>query len=532
MPTLIRFFSKTVTLFLLFICGFTGSVSAQTDDIMFVEYVDWTNGSGWAVKIFNPTGSSIDLSDYYLRIYRNGGTACTENEQLTGTLGSKQTVIVGNDAYCNNECTGSCGIAINTLGINGNEILELATVTCTIDLIGAKGVDLGSQDGWTVDGTTKATYRNTLTRNSNNGIRYTRSDGVAPHSWPTDRSNFLGWSVGSVHCLTNGYTLNVTVPNTATGVVLNFEDSIVCVGNSIRVSATPNADWEIVETGRTVTNASNLTFSEGAGTYTIIAKSLNCGGDDTCTIEVRDAGSINILGESTVCEGGSISFSTDIAGGNRWQNAIEGDTYVLDNITKDTSVIVENKTAGCGVAYDTMLITVVKKPTLPTERNYTVPVTMDSTIKIDRTSTYTFSRWTVNGMEWSSDEVDYTHPETLVVCSVVGESEECVDSTCVTYEPKLLVPPFVLFVPNVITPNDDKLNDVFHVYLEGGEVEEIAIYNRWGERLYEGAKDTAMWDGTFKNKKVPNGTYFFVGRVLNFSNQEVQNISGIVEVVR
>ena len=525
----IRYSSITLVL----ICGLFTTSLAQTDDLMFAEYVDWTSGSGWAVKVYNPTSSSIDLSDYYLRIYRNGASVYTENEQLTGTLAAKQTIIIGNDAYCDVECSGTCGITLTTLGINGNEILELATATCTIDLIGAKGVDLGSQDGWTVDGTSGATYRQTLTRRSNNGIRYVNSDGVAPYSWPVDRSNFLGWSVSSVRCLSNGFSLSVVVPGNSSSVTLNFEDSIICAGQSLVVRADQNVDWEILENGQTLSNRNSLNFSQQAGTYRVVARSLNCGGgSDTCTVVVRDGGSIDIFGETTVCEGGSLRFYTDIQGGNLWQNITTIDTFVLANIMTDVEVIVENATTGCGLAYDTIRVTVLKKPILPTERFYSIPMTGDSTIAIDRTSSYPYSRWTVNGSEWSGSSVDYMYPEELRVCAVVGPSEECIDSSCVTYFPKAIEPDFILYVPNVITPNGDDLNDIFRVYIEGGIVEELAVYNRWGERLYEGAKDTAMWDGKYKGEVVPNGTYFYVGNVRNLSNQDTQNISGIVEVIR
>lgn len=507
-------------------------VHAQTDDLMFVEYVDWTNGSGWAVKVYNPTNASIDLSDYYFRIYRNGANVFTENENLSGSLAAKQTVIIGNEEYCNQECSGSCGIVLSTLGINGNEILELATATCTIDLIGAKGVDLGSQNGWTVDGTTKATYRKTLTRRSDNGIRYTKSDGVAPYSWPSDRSNFTGWEVSAVRCLSNGFTLSVTVPSNSSPVSFNFEDSTICVGQTIVISAGQSVDWENLETGQTINNARNWTFSEAAGTYHIVGYSRGCGSNDTAIVRVRDAGSITIFGDVEVCEGEDLTFYTDRAGGNLWQSTTTVDTFTLTNVQSDTKVFVENRIAGCGLAYDTLSIQVLTKPLLPTVRNRSVAMSGDSTIDIDRTSAmYPYTEWTVNGAKWSAASVDYIHPETLLVCQIIGPSEGCVDSTCVSYEPEVMRPPFIVFIPNVITPNNDNLNDVFRIYVEGGEVEFLDIYNRWGERLYKGAVD-AEWNGKYHSKFVPNGTYFYVGSVRETGTNNLESISGTIEVIR
>ena len=60
-----------------------------------------------------------------------------------------------------------------------------------------------------------------------------------------------------------------------------------------------------------------------------------------------------------------------------------------------------------------------------------------------------------------------------------------------------------ILIPNVFTPNNDGINDVF---LENMNVHFIII-NRWGQKLYEG---TDGWDGTFEGKDVAAGTYFYV----------------------
>ena len=56
-------------------------------------------------------------------------------------------------------------------------------------------------------------------------------------------------------------------------------------------------------------------------------------------------------------------------------------------------------------------------------------------------------------------------------------------------------------IPNAFTPDNDGYNDIF---LKG---ENIEVYNRWGQLLYKGNQG---WDGTYKNRKVPSGTYFYI----------------------
>ncbi len=60
----------------------------------------------------------------------------------------------------------------------------------------------------------------------------------------------------------------------------------------------------------------------------------------------------------------------------------------------------------------------------------------------------------------------------------------------------------VLFVPNAFTPNNDGLNDEFH--LDGVGITElhfIKIYNRWGQKVYESNNFNGKWDGRINGKK-------------------------------
>ena len=59
--------------------------------------------------------------------------------------------------------------------------------------------------------------------------------------------------------------------------------------------------------------------------------------------------------------------------------------------------------------------------------------------------------------------------------------------------------PFV-FIPTAFTPNGDNLNDQLRV--EGNEIDEmyLAIYNRYGELVFEATDPSQTWDGTYKGQ--------------------------------
>ena len=62
-------------------------------------------------------------------------------------------------------------------------------------------------------------------------------------------------------------------------------------------------------------------------------------------------------------------------------------------------------------------------------------------------------------------------------------------------------PPYI-FVPNAFTPNNDGKND--NLYVRGRELNNIyfAIFNRWGEKVFESNRLDYGWDGTFKGELV------------------------------
>jgi gliding motility-associated-like protein len=75
------------------------------------------------------------------------------------------------------------------------------------------------------------------------------------------------------------------------------------------------------------------------------------------------------------------------------------------------------------------------------------------------------------------------------------------------------------YLPNVITPNNDGLNDnlVFDIIDINGKdypQNEIVIYNRWGEIVYEASPYKNDWNGVNKSGGLlPQATYYYILRL-------------------
>ena len=66
-------------------------------------------------------------------------------------------------------------------------------------------------------------------------------------------------------------------------------------------------------------------------------------------------------------------------------------------------------------------------------------------------------------------------------------------------------------VPNTFTPNGDGINDFWVIEnLALYPNSRLQVFNRYGQILYDSKKYTGDWDGTYKNKPLPSGTYYYI----------------------
>ncbi len=87
-----------------------------------------------------------------------------------------------------------------------------------------------------------------------------------------------------------------------------------------------------------------------------------------------------------------------------------------------------------------------------------------------------------------------------------------------------------LFIPNAFTPNGDGNNDLFRVR---GKVDGpffMAIYNQWGELLFEAENPDTGWDGLKNGLPVQSGTYAFYVKIT--VGQKEKLVSGMVTLLR
>ncbi len=110
-----------------------------------------------------------------------------------------------------------------------------------------------------------------------------------------------------------------------------------------------------------------------------------------------------------------------------------------------------------------------------------------------------------------------------------------VTTGCGTANKKILINERVctIMFPNAFTPNNDGLNDVFKILNAYNLVYyRFAIYNRWGQKIFESNDPHKGWNGMFKGLQAGTGTYTWICNYTRAGNSGINNLKGIVTLLR
>jgi gliding motility-associated-like protein len=100
---------------------------------------------------------------------------------------------------------------------------------------------------------------------------------------------------------------------------------------------------------------------------------------------------------------------------------------------------------------------------------------------------------------------------------------------------EISIEPCAFIIPSAFTPNGDGDNDVWEIVGLDAKypMNQVQIYNRWGERLYESAVGNYgmnPWDGTFNGDALPVGSYYYIIQKSVEGSEEPVN--GVVSILR
>jgi gliding motility-associated-like protein len=122
----------------------------------------------------------------------------------------------------------------------------------------------------------------------------------------------------------------------------------------------------------------------------------------------------------------------------------------------------------------------------------------------------------------------------LILTDTAGNASDPTQRVCLGACP-------IYELPNIFTPDDNGINDLYHPILPYRDVKDIdlVIRNRWGAEVFSTTDPDINWNGKRNNdgEPVPDGVYFFRCIVNEFSQSVDESITprlitGFIHVTR
>ena len=393
----------------------------------------------------------------------------------------------------------------------------------------------------------------------------TNSDGIATafptggpapfaYTWNTgdNTQTIAGLSAGvyfvtttdSIGCIDSTFiTVNATFPTFTT--TFSTTDAICLNPNgTATVSVSGNASppysftWSDAQNGQTATGLTQgvyeVTITDVFNCFTIDSITVNIIFPTlTATFSTTNAICANFDGTAAI---------TGISGGTTpytyaWPNSQFGNTVAgLQAGSYEVTITDANGCNGTGTA----VIIADTFPTFPAFFTDTNDVWAEIPITFIDDSSY--SSFPVTTWQWDFGDATvitninntsithiYTNAGTYTATLTITDTEGCTDSitSVIRIAAGIYTP-----IPNVFTPNEDGINDVYRIPSSGVEYFDLKIFNRWGQLLFETNQPQREWNGrNFAGEPCPDGTYFMFLEYA-FSEDVIQKVQQTIMLLR
>lgn len=227
---------------------------------------------------------------------------------------------------------------------------------------------------------------------------------------------------------------------------------------------------------------------------------------------------------STVCSGKVIHYTLNVSPNTNsiaWKlpygssvlsntsNTLVSVSYTHAGV-KTLSVVLSNSSGSVLLTSTHTVINSARASFLAKPEHSAVPSIINLT---NYSTSFTLSTWVLDNdfsspISGTQSAVSFSTPGTHSITLISYGQSGCNDTN--TYIIRLFDKSSIK-LPNIFTPNNDGVNDVFRPIMEGIKSVHVVIYNRWGVLMKEWNQVNGYWDGyTSSDMPCPEGTYFVV----------------------
>jgi gliding motility-associated-like protein len=222
---------------------------------------------------------------------------------------------------------------------------------------------------------------------------------------------------------------------------------------------------------------------------------------------------LNASATPLTANGSNLLWYTNATGGTGTFVAPTPSTSVVGN----TSFYVSQSSPGCESTRSTIVVTVRPIPTVNAGPDKQI-ISGDA-VTLDGSATgFASFNWTP-----AIANAGLTPTVTPATTTVYTLTATTVDGCTASDAATITVIPYCVKVRNAFTPNGDGINDIWFVTDGLNCTDRISanVYNRYGGLVFSDENYRNGWDGTYKGKRVADGTYYYVLEITLFTGKKV-----------
>ncbi len=329
-------------------------------------------------------------------------------------------------------------------------------------------------------------------------------------------------------------TTNVAITLTNNLTMNQRLDSTICSGASFVpniVSNATNFTWTPTN-GVSNTGIANPTLLPTITTpYTVTGTVGTCSISKTFTVFVTTV-TFNTRLDTTICNGSS--FNPNIvsnATGYTWSPTTGvSNSGIANPILSPTVTTPYSITGTIGLCSVTKNFTVFVSQAVTVNAGNAATILAGESVQLQASGTIGTYLWTpATGLSATNILNPIASPQTTTTYTLrITTPQGCTNTSNLQVQ----VIPYCVKPLNAFTPNGDGFNDKW--LITNGNCltsASVNVYNRYGSLVYENSNYQNDWDGTYKGKSLPDGTYYYKIDYTILNGQKV-SAKGDVTILR